>query len=122
MTVTIQDVEKAQSKEWQALGEDKKEYWLQFAENLIENQFSQRFATLPTIRGDPDDAHILLTAHCWEVATGGQVNSESQQGSSADYNTVTGEWNEWLSETSYGRAFRDQFLSDRRSVGVVRRW
>ena len=118
--VTVQDVENYASTQWQQLDGDVKQEMLDLAESLISNQFSERVSSLPNFRGDKDYGTKLLTAHMWELAQGGEAQSENTEGGSVTYNTVTGNPVESLQETRYGRLFRDQFLFDEQGVGVVR--
>ena len=120
MSVTVEDVENYASKKWQQLDGDVKQEQLDLAESMLANQFSERMATLPNFKGDRDFGLKLLTAHLWELAQGGEAQSESSEGGSVTYNTVTGNAVDSLQETKYGRLFRDQFLFDEQGVGVVR--
>ena len=120
MAVTVTDVENYGAKGWQQLDPDVKTELLDHAEKLIQNQFNDRVATLPTLIGDQDNATKLLTAHLWELAEGGEAQSESGEGGNVTYNTVTGETINSLTETRYGRMFSDLYLRDRMGIGVVR--
>ena len=126
MSVTVEDVENYAAKQWQQLDPDVKQEQLELAESMLANQFSERMATLPNFKGDRDFGLKLLTAHLWELAQGGEAQSESSEGGSVTYNTVmtyntvTGNAVDSLQETKYGRLFRDQFLFDEQGVGVVR--
>ena len=120
MSVTVEDVENYAAKQWQQLDGDVKQEQLELAESMLANQFSERMATLPNFKGDRDFGKKLLTAHLWELAQGGEAQSESSEGGSVTYNTVTGNAVDSLQETKYGRLFRDQFLFDELGVGVVR--
>lgn len=120
MAVTIDDVESLDSTGWTQLNDTKKQDLLDIAKNQIEGPLSARVSTLPTIIGDQDDALKFLAAHYWELAEGGESQSESSQGGNVNYNTVTGDWTDGLSETRYGRALRDTYLRDKLGIGVVR--
>jgi len=120
MAVTKSDVENYGSKGWQQLDTDVKDELLSHAQALIQNQFQDRVATLPTLIGNEEDATKLLTAHLWELAEGGEAQSESGEGGNVTYNTVTGETINSLTETRYGRMFSDLYLRDRLGIGVVR--
>lgn len=120
MPVTIQDVENYASKQFRQLDDDVKQEQLALAESLLSNQFSKRVATLPNFKGDRDFGKKLLTAHLWDLAQGGEAQSESSEGGSVTYNTVTGNAVDSLQETKYGRLFRDQFLFDEQGISVVR--
>ena len=120
MTVTLADVEDLDATGWQQMEDSVKQEQLDRAERMLDAQFSDRVATLPTLVGDRDDAAKLLAAHFIELAQGGEAQSESTEGSSVSYNTVTGESLNSLSETRYGRQFSDHYLRDRLGIGVVR--
>ena len=120
MSVTVEDVENYGRTNWRQLDADVKDEMLELAQSLMDNQFSKRVATLPNFRGDRDFGLKLLTAHLWEVAEGGEAQSESSEGGSVTYNTVTGDPVDSLQETRYGRIFRDQFLFDEQGVSIVR--
>ena len=120
MAVTIEDVENYSATNWQQLDADVKAELLTHAENLMDNQFSQRVSTLPNFEGNRDDGLKLLTSHLWDLSQGGEAQSESSEGGSVTYNTVTGDAIDSLRETRYGRQFADFYLRDRMGIGVVR--
>ena len=120
MAVTIEDVENYSATNWQQLDADVKAELLDHAENLMENQFSERVSTLPNFDGNRDDGLKLLTSHLWDLSQGGEAQSESSEGGSVTYNTVTGDAIDSLRETRYGRQFADFYLRDRMGIGVVR--
>jgi len=120
MAVTVSDVEELDAQGWQQIDPDVKQESLDRARRLLDNQFSDRVATLPTFVGSRDDGLKLLAAHLIEMATGGEAQSESTEGSSVTYNTVTGETVDNLTETRYGRQFSDYYLRDRLGIGVIR--
>jgi hypothetical protein len=120
MSVTIADVESLDATGWSQMDQAVKEEALERAKRLLDNQFSDKVATLPTFVGSRDDGLKLLTAHLIELAQGGEAQSESSEGGSVTYNTVTGEPLDSLSETRYGREFQDFYLRDRLGIGVIR--
>ena len=120
MAVTLSDVEELDAQGWQQIDDAVKQESLDRARRLLDNQFSDRVATLPTFVGSRDDGLKLLAAHLIEMATGGEAQSESTEGSSVTYNTVTGETVDNLTETRYGRQFSDYYLRDRLGIGVIR--
>ena len=119
MPVTRSDVEDLDSTGWQGLPDSKKDELLSVAENEVNNQYSAKVARLPTLVGDKDDAIKHLAAHKWELAEGGEPDSESQTGGNVSYNTSSGTWDSTLSETRYGRTFRDVYLRDEQNIGIV---
>jgi len=120
MSVTIAEVESLDATGWSQMDQAVKEEALERAKRLLDNQFSDKVATLPTFVGSRDDGLKLLTAHLIELAQGGEAQSESSEGGSVTYNTVTGEPLDSLSETRYGREFQDFYLRDRLGIGVIR--
>jgi len=120
MTVTITDVEELDATGWSQMDDTVKQQALDRATRLLDNQFSDRVSTLPTFVGSRDDGLKLLTAHLIELAQGGEAQSESSEGGSVTYNTVTGESIDSLTETRYGREFKDFYLRDRLGISVVR--
>ena len=119
-SITVDDVEQLDATNWQQLDPDVKSAELERAKRMIQDQFTDRISTLPTLIGDAGDATKLLTAHFWELTTGGEAQSESSEGGSVTYNTVTGDSLNSLTETRYGRQFSDHHLRDRLGIGVVR--
>lgn len=119
-SITVSDVEELDATNWQQLDPDVKSAELERAKRMINDQFSDRVSTLPTLIGDAGDATKLLTAHLWELTTGGEAQSESSEGGSVTYNTVTGESLNSLTETRYGRQFDTHHLRNRQGLGVVR--
>jgi hypothetical protein len=120
MAITTQDVEALSSTGWTQLADSKKQTLLEQAENAVDTLYSGRTSNYPELEGDRDDATMWLAAHMWELAEGGETGSESGTGGSVTYNTVTGEWQSSLSETRYGRFFRDNYLGNEQSTGIVR--
>jgi len=120
MAVTTSDVEALSSTGWDQLNDSKKSEMLSIANSLIDGQLSRRQSNFSSLEGDRDEAVKWLTAHLWELAEGGESQSESSQGGNTSYNTVTGEWQNSLTETRYGRILSDLYLRDRQSVAIVR--
>lgn len=118
--VEVSDVEDWSSTGWEQLAESKKEALLDQARTTLEGQLSARTANFSTIEGDRSDALTLLAAHFFEIAQGGEAQSEASGGGNVSYNTVTGEWTASLSETRYGRMLSDLYLRDRQGLGIVR--
>jgi len=77
MSVTIADVEELDATGWSQMDPAVKEQALERARRLLDNQFSDKVATLPTFVGSRDDGLKLLTAHLIELAQGGEAQSES---------------------------------------------
>ena len=120
MAVTTDDVEALSSTGWKQLNDSKKTEMLSIANSLVDGQLSRRQSNFSSLEGNRDEAVKWLTAHLWELSQGGESQSESGQGGSVNFNTVTGEWQNSLTETRYGRILSDLYLRDRQSVSIVR--
>lgn len=120
MAVTVADVESLSATGWEQLDSSKKTDLLDIAQTLIDGQLSSQQSRFSTIEGNRDHATTLMAGHLFELAEGGEAQSEGSQGGNISYNTVTGEWQSSLSETRYGRTLSDLYLRDRQSLGIVR--
>lgn len=119
MTVTRSDVEALSSMGWDHLPDESKDALLIQAQTEATTIYSERVSTLPTLEGDEDEFVKLLAAHKWELAEGGEAQSENSSGGSVTYNTVTGEAMSPLTQTRYGREALKHLRSNA-SIGVVR--
>lgn len=119
MAVTNQDVEKLSSTGWSKLEDDKKTELREIAERQKDALYTDRVSTLPELVGNSDDFVKFLSAHLYELAEGGEAQSESATGGSVNYNTVTGDLLSTLTETRYGRV-ANSMLRNQASVGLVR--
>lgn len=117
--VTISDVESWDSKSWNALDSTQKQDLVDRAERYVDDILTKRTSTVSTIEGALDDLKTLIAAHFWTLAEGGEAQSESATGGSVNYNTVTGEVYNGLSETRYGRMALE-YIGDEQSTGIVR--
>jgi len=118
MNVTQSDVEALSATSWQQLDDSKKQDLLDFADRRAKLHDGS-VSTLPEIEGNRDDFVTLIAAHFWELAAGGEAQSESSSGGSVNYNTVTGETRNSYSQTRYGREAQE-YLRDEQSIGIVR--
>jgi hypothetical protein len=120
MAVTIDDVEKLDSKSWNQLPDTHKTELLSDAQSEVSTIYSGQVSTLPSIEGDQDVFIKNLAAHKWELAEGGEATSENSAGGSVNYNL--GNPNEtymYLSQTRYGRTCIG-LLSGRSGISIVR--
>ena len=120
MSITRTDVEALSSTGWDQLNDDKKDELIEIAESLVDGQLSKRQSRFSSIEGNRDHAKRLMCAHLWELAQGGESQSDNTQGGSVSFNTVTGEWQQSLTETRYGRMLNDLYLRDRQGLSIVR--
>lgn len=116
--VTRSEVEDLRADGWQALDGTKKDNLIDIATRQVDDLYSGRVATLGEIEGDTDDLKKLVSAHLFELAEGGEAQSESSTGGSVNYNTVTGETYAGWSETRYGRQALE-YIRDEQSIGLV---
>ena len=117
--ISVADVDDLSKAGWTHLSDEKKQQLVEMAQRAMDQQLSQRTALFSTFEGDRADATRLLAAHLFELAEGGEANSESAGGGTTNYNTVTGEWQNSLSETRYGRMLSSLYLRNRQGVGMV---
>jgi len=120
MAISTSDVENLAANSWQQLDSGKKDELVDIAERIVDNQLSADVATLPTVEGDVDDAKTFCAAHLFELAEGGEAQSEGSTGGNITYNTVTGDIVSSFSETRYGRTLRSEYLRDEQSIAFVR--
>jgi hypothetical protein len=120
MAITRSDVENLAANSWKQLSDTKKDELVNIAERIVDNQLSADVATLPTVEGDTDDAKTFCAAHLFELAEGGEAQSEGSTGGNITYNTVTGDIVSSFSETRYGRTLRSEYLRDEQSIAFVR--
>lgn len=118
MAPTIAEVESLDAKGWNSLDDTKKQDLLDMAERQANQLHEGRVSTLSIIDGDQDDFIKFLSAHLWTLAEGGEAQSESATGGSVNYNTVTGEVPNGLSETRYGRQALE-YIRDDQGIGFV---
>jgi len=120
MAITRSDVENLAANSWKQLSDTKKDELVNIAERIVDNQLSADVATLPTVEGDTDDAKTFCAAHLFELAEGGEAQSEGSTGGNITYNTVTGDIVSSFSEARYGRTLRSEYLRDEQSIAFVR--
>jgi len=119
MAVTISDVESLASKGWSQLNDTKKQDLLDDAKKERDTIYSGRVARTPILDGDETVFTKNLAAHKWELAEGGQAQSQNTQGGSVNYNTVTGDIYEYLSLTNYGITCLEH-VRDNQGIAMVR--
>lgn len=117
--LAVSHVEALSTKGWSHLDTSKKEALLDDAKRERETIYSGQISRLPTLDGDAVIFVKNLAAHKYELASGGEAQSESSTGGSMTYNTVTGDRIEALSETRYGRVCLEH-LRDNQQISIVR--
>jgi hypothetical protein len=118
--VTVEIVEKMSATGYAQLDSGVKEQRLEIARRKMKNQYSQRTSTLPNVEGNRVDALIYLAQHEFELAEGGQAESENSEGGSVTYRTPTENDPGSLGLTSSGYQFWDEYLFDEQGISVVR--
>jgi hypothetical protein len=88
------------------------------ANRMVDNNFGGVMRTLDEVEGNEKDAKTFLAAHVWQLAEGGEIQSESQTGASQSFNVPQGDIQQALTETRYGRMFKSIYLRDQASLGV----
>jgi len=116
--ITITDVDRGASDEWSQIPDTTKQQMLQEAKELAMTTYGGQVSRLPT-QTNQKLFVINLARHFLEEVEGGEAQSESQQGGSTSYNTVTGDAMSSLQSTRYGRRCTE-ILRAQQSVGIVR--
>lgn len=100
---TVEAVESM--KPQSGLGDAAKVDLVQQANRYVDDVYSGLVRTLSEIEGDEQDFKTLLAAHFWELAEGGEAQSENQAGGSISFNVQGGNIEEELAlgQTRYGR-------------------
>lgn len=89
------------------------------AENITEDVFGGRITRQNEIEGNEADFAKYLAAHLWEIAEGGETNSQSQSGGSVNFQHLQTNIESTLAETRYGRLCLMMTRSNT-STGIVR--
>ena len=119
MAVTVQDVERLDANGWKSLSDDRKQALLDDAETEYATMYDARNSRFPTLVGDKDVFIKNLAAHKFELAEGGEASSEGGQGGSTSY--VTGQADEYLTLTRYGKTALRHVRYDE-SIAIVRNY
>lgn len=117
--VTVSEVQAVYGEQEPSLSASKQQELVDVAERLRDGVFGGRVRTLQEIEGDGEDFGAYLAAHLWELAEGGEAQSQSQTGGSVNYAHLQGNVEHTLTETRYGRVCR-MMLRQNASVGIVR--
>lgn len=89
------------------------------AERMDEDLFGENINFQSQRQGDKQDRVILLACHKWALREG-EPESESQAGGSVSYNTVTGELQNSLTQTKWGREYLG-YLRDQPNISIINR-
>lgn len=89
------------------------------AETMTEDVFGGRVSRRNEIEGNEADFARYLAAHLWEIAEGGETNSQSQSGGSVNFGHLQTNIESTLSETRFGRLCLMMTRSNA-NTGIVR--
>jgi len=112
-----EQVEQVSSTGWTQLSDSRKNELIRQALGERDTLYSGDMSRLPTLDGDGEVFTINLAAHKWELAEGGEAQSESGEGGSVNYNTSGGE--DYLEQTRYGKTALRHVFQDN-SIAAVR--
>lgn len=112
-----EQVEQLSSTGWTQLSDTRKDELIREALGERASLYSDRMSRLPTLEGDAEVFTLNLAAHKWELAEGGEAQSESGEGGSVSYQSSSAD--EYLTLTRYGEtALRHVRMDD--SISAVR--
>jgi hypothetical protein len=117
-TAIREQCENASSTAWTQLADAKKDEMIREALGERDRLYSDRMSRLPTLDGDAEVFTLNLARHKWELAEGGEAQSESGEGGSVSYTTGGGA-EEYLSLTRYGKTALRHVWSDD-SIACIR--
>jgi len=115
----IEQVDNLSSTGWTQLSRGRKAELVRNALGERDTLYSQRMSRLPTLQGDAEVFSLNLSAHKFELASGGEAQSESGEGGSVSYQSSQSD--EYLSLTRYGETALRHVDYDQ-SIGIVRSW
>jgi len=112
-----EQVEQLSSTGWTQLSDSRKNELIREAIGERDTLYSGRMSRLPTLDGDAEVFTLNLAAHKWELAEGGEAQSESGEGGSVSYSSQAGE--DYLKLTRYGKtALRHVWMDN--SISAIR--
>jgi hypothetical protein len=114
---TVSDVEDLDSTGWTALPDTKKQSLLDDAIREADTMYSGQYSRMPTLDGDREIFIKNLAAHKFELAEGGETNSESQTGGSTSYETTNTD--DYLTLTRFGETAK-RHIREEQSIGIVK--
>jgi hypothetical protein len=112
-----EQVERLSSTGWKQLSDGRKDELIRSAIAERDTLFEGRMSRLDVTDGDAEYFTLYVAAHKWELAEGGQAQSESGEGGSVSYQS--GGVDDYLSLTRYGKtALRYVWEDD--SISAIR--
>jgi len=117
-TAIREQVEQLSSTGFAQLSDDRKNELIREAIGERDTLYTGDMSRLPTLDGDREVFSLNLAAHKWELAQGGEAQSESGEGGSVSY-AGSGAGEEYLDLTRYGKtALRHVWMDN--SISAVR--
>jgi hypothetical protein len=113
-----EQVEDGSSTAWTQLADGKKNELIREAIGERDTLYSGDMSRLPTLDGDAEVFTLNLARHKWELAEGGEAQSESGEGGSTSYNTG-GAGEDYLQQTRFGKTALRHVWKDS-SIAAVR--
>jgi len=117
MAITIADVEDLSSTGFSQLSDGRKQALLDDAKRESETIYSGRMSRTPTLDGDRDVFIKNLAAHKYQIASGGEPESENAEGGSASFKSISGDG--YLDLTKFGQTAK-RHVRDEESISIVR--
>jgi len=116
-TAIREQCERGSATGWTQLSDARKNELIREAIAERDTLYTERMSRLPTLDGDAETFTLSLARHKWELAEGGEAQSESGEGGSVSY--TTGNVEDYLTLTRYGKtALRYVWMDN--SIAIVR--
>jgi hypothetical protein len=117
-TAIREQVEQQSSTGWAQLSDGRKDELIRAAIAERDTLYSGDMSRLPTLDGDAEYFTLALAAHKFELAQGGEAQSESGEGGSTSYaNGGAGE--DYLKQTRFGKTALRYVWTDS-SISAIR--
>lgn len=117
--ITESDVDNVYGERTTAITSTKKQNLVSIAERLVDDIYAGQVGHIAIIEGNKEDFAKYVAAHLWEIAEGGETQSQSQTGGSVNYERMRRDFRNALNETRYGRQAL-QFIREDTSIAIVR--
>ena len=114
----IDQVDNGSSTGWSQLSRGRKSELIREALGERDTLYSGRMSRLPTLDGDAEVFTLNLARHKWELAEGGEAQSESGEGGSVSYQGG-GAGEDYLKLTRYGKTALRHVWKDN-SIAAIR--
>jgi len=114
----IDQVDNGSSTGWSQLSRGRKAELIRESLGERDTLYSGRMSRLPTLDGDAEVFTLNLARHKWELAEGGEAQSESGEGGSVSYQGG-GAGEDYLKLTRYGKTALRHVWKDN-SIAAIR--